>query len=53
MNKGMPWPKTDTTHYDAQLEPSDKGRAVKGLVVWDGYNLEPFDQLTDVALGCY
>ena len=42
----MPWPKTDVTHYHAQLGPSDKGRTIKGLVVcwsmarindlWDG-----------------
>ncbi len=27
----MPWPQTDATHYHAQL---DKGRAIKGLVVY-------------------
>ncbi len=30
----MPWPQTDATHYHAQLGPPDKGRAIKGLVVW-------------------
>ncbi len=43
---GMPWPKTGATQYHAQLGLSDKGRAVKGLVVcyllllydlWVGY----------------
>ncbi len=29
----MPWPQTDVTHYHAQLELSDKGRTIKGLVV--------------------
>ena len=29
----MPWPQTGATHYHAQLEPSEKGRAIKGLVV--------------------
>ena len=29
----MPWPETGTTDYHAQLGPSDKGRAIKGLVV--------------------
>ena len=29
----IPWPKTDTTLYHAQLGLKDKGRATKGLVV--------------------
>ena len=29
----MPWPQTGATHYLAQLELPDKGRAIKGLVV--------------------
>ncbi len=31
---GMPWPGTCVKHYHAQLGPPDKGRAIKGLVVW-------------------
>ena len=30
----MPWPKTGTTHYHAQLGLPDKGRAIKELVVY-------------------
>ncbi len=29
----MPWPQTGATHYHTQIGPSDKGRAIKGLVV--------------------
>ena len=29
----MPWPQTGATQYNAQLGLSDKGRAIKGLVV--------------------
>ena len=30
----MSWPKTGATHYHAQLGLSDKGHAIKELVVW-------------------
>ena len=30
---GMHWPKTDAIHKHAELVTSDKGRAIKGLVV--------------------
>ena len=30
----MSWPKTGATHYYAQLELPDKGRAIKKLVVF-------------------
>ena len=33
-NSGMPWPKTGATHYHTQLGLSDKGRAIKELVVY-------------------
>ena len=49
----MPWPKTGTTQYHAQLGLPDKGRAVKGLVVCNGWDLEPLDLLNGMALGCY
>ena len=29
----MPWPQTGITHYHAQIGLSNKGRAMKGLVV--------------------
>ncbi len=35
MSRGMPWPQTGTTHYHAQLGLPDKGRTVKGLVVYN------------------
>ncbi len=38
---GMPWPQTGATHYHAQLELPDKGRAIKGLVVCNSWDLEP------------
>ena len=30
--EGMPWPKTDVTHYHAQLGLPDKVRAIKAMV---------------------
>ena len=46
----MPWPQTGATQYLAQLGLPDKGRVIKGLVVWD---LESWDLLNGLALGCY
>ena len=43
----MPWPQTVATQYHAQLGLPDKGRAIKGLVVCNKWDLEPLD------LGCY
>ena len=37
----MPWPKTGATQHHAQLGLPDKGRAIKGLVVCNGWELEP------------
>ena len=31
----------------------DKGRAIKGLVVCNNWDLEPLDLLNGLALGCY
>ena len=36
---GMSWFKTGTTQYYAQLGLSDKGRAIKGLVVCNSWDL--------------
>ncbi len=44
--------KTGATHYHAQLGLPDKGRAIKGLVVCNSWDLEPFDLLNGLALGC-
>ncbi len=49
----MPWPQTGATHYHAQLGLPDKGRAIKGLVVCNNWDLEPWDLLNGLALGCY
>ncbi len=35
----MPWPTTGGTHYHAQLGLPDKGRAIKGMVVCNGWYL--------------
>ncbi len=37
----------------AQLRLPDKGRAIKGLVVCNNWDLEPLDLLNGLALGCY
>ena len=49
----MPWPQTVTTHYHAQLGLLDKGHAIKELVVFNSFDLEPLDLLNNLALGCY
>ncbi len=45
----MPWPQTGATQYHAHLGLPDKGRAIKGLVVYNNWDLEP----DGLALGCY
>ena len=47
----MPWPQTGATHYHAQLGLPDKGRAIKGLVVYNVSDL--WDLLNGLDLGCY
>ncbi len=49
----MPWPQTGATQYHAQLGLPDKGRAIKGLVVCNNWDLESFDLLNGLALVCY
>ena len=49
----MPLPKTGATQYHAHLGLPDKGRAIKGLVVCNNWDLEPFDLLNSQALDCY
>ena len=49
----MPLPQTGATQYHAQLGLPDKGRAIKGLVVFNSWDLEPLDLLNGLALGCY
>ncbi len=43
---------TDLVQYHAQLGLHDKGRAIKGLVVCNDWDLEPLDLLNGMALGC-
>ena len=47
----MPWPKTVATQYHAQLGLPDKGHAIKGLVVSNGWDLDPLNLLNSLALG--
>ena len=49
----MTWPQTGAIQYHAQLVLPDKGRAIKGLVVFNNWDLEPLDLLNGLALGCY
>ena len=44
-------PQTDATQYHAQLGLPDKGSAIKGLVVCNSWDLEPWDLLNSLALG--
>ncbi len=46
-------PETGATQYHAQLGLPDKGCAIKGLVVYNSWDLEPLDLLNGLALGCY
>ncbi len=49
----MPWPKTGTNQYHAQLGLPDKGRAIKELLVCNNWDLETLDKLNGLALGYY
>ena len=49
----MPWPQTGATQYHAQLGLPDKGRAIKGLVVYNSWDPEPLDLLNGLALCRY
>ncbi len=49
----MPWSQTGATQYHAQLGLSDKGRAIKGLVACNNWDLEPLDLLNGLGQGCY
>ena len=53
---GIPWLETGATQYHAPLGLSDKGRAIKGLVVYNNCDLEPFDLLSGdlfTCISCY
>ncbi len=49
MIRGMPWTKTGATQYHEQLGLPEKGRAIKGLVVCNSWDLETWDQ----AINCF
>ncbi len=49
----MPWSQIGGTQYHAQLGLPDYGRAIKGLVVCNNWDLEPLDLLNVLALGFY
>ncbi len=49
----MPWSQTGTTQCHAQLGLPDQSRAIKGLVVFNNWDLEPLDLLNGMALDCY
>ena len=44
----MPWLQTGATQYYAQGLP-DKGRLIKGLVVYNTWDLEPLDLLNGLT----
>ncbi len=49
----MPWPRTGATQCHARLGLPEKGRVIKELVVYNSWDLEPWDLLYGLALGCY
>ena len=49
----MHWAKTGYTHCHAPLGLSDKGPAIKGLVIYHSRDLERLDMLNGLALACY
>ena len=44
---------TGATQSHAHLGLPDKGRAIKGMVVCNNWDLEPLDLRNGLALGCY
>ena len=51
--EGLHWPQTGATQCHAHLGLSEKGRAIKALVVCEDWDLEPLDLLNCLALNCY
>ena len=49
----MHLPKTGATQYYAQLGLQDKCRAIKRLVVYNNWDIELWDLLNGLTLGCY
>ncbi len=48
----MPWPKTGAIHYHRQLRHLDNGRAFKGIIVCNCFDLELLDLLNGLVVGC-
>ena len=53
LSRGNALAKTGATQHHAQLKLTDKGCAIKGLVVCNDWDLVPLDLLNCLALGCY
>ena len=51
--EGIHWPQTDATQYHKHLVLLDKDRAIKGLFVCNGWDLDPLDLKNGQAFGCY
>ncbi len=49
----MSWLPTGAIQYHAQLGFPNKGCAIKRLVVCNSWDLQPFDLLKGLVLGCY
>ncbi len=50
---GIHWLKIGAIHNFSQIGLLYKGHKIKGLVVCNGWTLEPLDLLNGLALGCY
>ncbi len=48
----MPRPQTGATNFHKRLGLPDKGRAMKGLVVYNNWDY-PLEMLNGLALRCY
>ncbi len=53
INRGNALAKIDATHNQPLLALPDKGRAIKGLVSYNIWDLQSLDLLDGLALGCY
>ncbi len=53
MSRGNALAQNRRNQYHAQLGLPDKGRAIKGLVVCNSWDLEPLDLLNGLALAYY
>ncbi len=49
----MNWPQTGATQYYAQLRLPDKDLTIRGLIVYNGWELQPLDLLNGLILSYY